>query len=95
MVKIAGTREELRKLAFSWESQARFDSRDLLPYINITDEILFHADTRFCEYIQYREEGEFPVRLKKWLDNVPTAREKKTLLSIIPFILFIDRKQML
>ncbi len=96
MAKTAGVREELRQLAFSWESRARFDSRDLVPYMNMTDEILFHADTRFYEYIQYhRQEGEFPVRLKKWLDNVRTEREKKTLLSIIPFVLFIDRNQML
>lgn len=95
MVKITDVREDLRKLALSWENQTRFDSRDLVPYVNMIEEILFHADIRFYEYVQYREEGEFPVRLKKWLDNVPTDREKKTLLSIVPFILFIDRKQML
>jgi len=91
----SNARDQLHKLAFLWESQARFDNRDFVPYVNMTDEILFHADIRFHEYIQYQQEGEFPVRLKKWIDNVNDDRLKKTLFSLVPYILFIDRKQML
>ncbi|MBI4256651.1 hypothetical protein HY626_01175 [Candidatus Uhrbacteria bacterium] len=87
------TRAHLASLTREWEEAARLDT-DHYPYCGVLDEILFHADLRFSDYIQYREEGEFPVRLRNWLGNVPRKREKQILFQLLPFLLFVDRWQL-
>jgi hypothetical protein len=57
------------------------------------DELLFHSDLRFHQYIQFQTEGEFPSRLVKWLDNLQTDRERQTLLLALRHLLFIDSNQ--
>lgn len=88
-------RKYLYELVQKWEEEARVDPRDHYPFQSTLDEILFHAELRFVEYIQYRSEGEFSVRLKKWIDNVNNEREKKGLFKLLSRFIFIDRLQML
>jgi len=60
------------------------------------DEILFQADLRFREYVQFQETlGEFPVRLAEWLENAKPAIQKKALLKLANSLLFVDRSQSL
>lgn len=87
--------KELYELIHKWEEDARSDPRDKSSFGAVLDEILFHANIRFHDYIQYRDEGEFSFRLKKWLDNVSNDRDKKILFKLLPYIMFIDRPQML
>lgn len=88
-------RSELYKLARKWEKQTRLDPRNHFPFQSLLEETLFHAGLRFIDYIQYRSEGEFPTRLRNWLHNVSEDRDKKALFELLPYIFFIDRKQML
>jgi hypothetical protein len=81
-------------MAKEWIDAARLAPHDQYPYFSVLDEILFHADLRFRDYVQYRDEGPFPTRLKKWLDNVSADRDKQSLFRLLPWILFIDRLQM-
>lgn len=55
---------------------------------------LFHSDLRFHDYVQYRADGGFPVRFKKWLENVSNDRDKKILFKMMQLLIFIDRLQM-
>ena len=86
-------REDLYRLVVGWEAQTR-DTRDHSQHRLLLDQVLFHADTRFNDYVQYQEEGVFPVRLKKWLECVDTDAEKQTLLRLLSSLLFVDRLQM-
>jgi hypothetical protein len=86
-------REELYDLVRKWESQSRLDPRNCLPFQSLLDEILFLADLSFKDYIQFNEEGEFPARLKNWLNNVPGDKSKKALFALLSRIIFIDRMQ--
>jgi len=85
------TRAELYLRVKKWESHAQ-DARDAYPYRILLDDVLFHAE-RFREYLPYDDEGEFPSRLKSWLDNVLEA-EQRVLLRMLQWILFVDRRQM-
>ncbi len=89
------SRKHLYALAQEWEDQSGHDPRDFYYFRGILDEVLFHADTRYHEYVQHREEGEFPSRLDRWLKNLPDDRERKTLFRMLPSITFIDRVQMM
>lgn len=87
-------RERLGQLAYSWEEAARSSVRDYYPYLSALGEILFHADLRYCEYIQFQDEGEFSARLIRWLDNVASATEKQGLFRLLMRLTFIDQRQM-
>lgn len=89
-----GARSDLYRITKKWEKEARMDPRDSYYFQSILDEILFHADLRFNDYVPYRSEGEFPNRLKKWIDNVPNEKEKKLLFKLLYWITFIDKQQM-
>jgi hypothetical protein len=92
---MTNVRGELHKLVRSWHNIAPFDIRDAFPYAMKLDELLFHGDLRYNDYLQFSEEGPFPVRLKKWLDNVNQPSEKQALFHLVCRINFIDRSQML
>lgn len=84
----------LYKLASKWEEEARLDPDSSYPFRGVLDEILFHADLRFIDYVQYRQEGEFPVRLQEWLGNVSEDRHKKVLFQVLRRLCFIDAGQL-
>jgi hypothetical protein len=88
-------RSELYGLTRTWDAQDRLDSRDRRDYQEVLDEILYHADMRFIDYIHGSRDGEFPVRLKKWIENGRSPQHQKTLLRLVEHLLFIDRLQML
>ena len=85
---------ELYNQAREWEEGGRLDIRDHFPFQGLLDELLFHSELRFSDYIQFASEGEFGVRLKKWLCNVPEGRQRKVLLSLLRYLTFVDRLQM-
>lgn len=87
-------RTELYKLVRQWE-RGSSDSRDFSSYTQVLEEILFHADLRFRDYIQYQSEGEFPVRLKTWIENVKNDKHKQYLLRLVSSIIFVDNRQMM
>jgi hypothetical protein len=95
VMELSRIRGELYKLARSWEKKARLDPRNHFQFQGLLDEIFFHADLCFVDYVQYRNEGEFPTRLRNWLNNVSDDRDKKVLLELVSLIFFIDRAQML
>jgi hypothetical protein len=84
---------ELYETVAAWENRAT--TVDHFPYRALLDEVLFHADLRFEDYIQYRGDGAFSVRLKHWLSNVESERQKQALFKILRYLHFIDRQQML
>ncbi len=87
-------RERLGQLVLHWEETARYNVRDSYPYLSALGEILFHADLRFYEYIQFQNEGEFATRLMRWLENVTGDREKQGLFRLLMHLTFIDQRQM-
>lgn len=89
---MTSARRYLYNLVSEWERVALSGSQD--NYCDILDEVLFDADLRFIDYLQYRDEGEFPSRLQKWLDNLSTDRDKKILFMLLHWIIFVDRLQM-
>lgn len=88
-------RKELYELIGNLAKETEVCSQGDNPFRRILDEVLFHADLRFGDYTQYQSaEGEFPVRLKKWIDNVSNDNGKKILFQLLDRILFIDNLQM-
>jgi hypothetical protein len=87
-------RKHLYDLILKWQDAARADKRDQYPYLSVLDDLLFHADLRLRDYVQFQNEGEFPVRLLKWLGNLKNEEHGKALFKLLPWILFIDRLQM-
>ena len=57
-------KERLYKLLREWEQASR-DPRDAHPYVALLDELSFQADLRFCDYVQYQQDGPFLVRLER------------------------------
>lgn len=86
----------LYNLMREWEEKSAKGSSDYYPYTGTLNEILYHADLRFNNYQQFQDiDGEFPVRLKNWLNNLSDERQKKALFKLVPWIFFIDRIQAL
>lgn len=84
----------LYELASQFEEEARVGPRDSFQYRRTLDDILFQAELRFSDYVQFQDTlGEFPVRLREWLLNTSSAREQKILLKLLGRIFFIDRSQ--
>lgn len=94
-MRTSEARTYLYKLVHDWAQASRHDPRDQYPYQSILDEMLFHAELRFKDYIQFQTDGEFPVRLKEWLERVPSDKQKQALFKLLQRIIFIDRLQML
>lgn len=87
---MSSAKRQLRDLVIRWDSSSseNFHSQRLL------DELLFHAEVRFAEYVQYQQEGAFAVRLQKWLGNLSDDRLRRTLFQLLQWLMFIDRRQM-
>ena len=84
----------LYRLAFSWQHQARNDRRDFYPYVTLLDELMFHAELRFKDYLQFTDEGPFVYRLAKWLEFASREAEKQALFQLLNHLIFIDSAQM-
>jgi hypothetical protein len=93
-VELSESKAYLYTLAKRWEDSARKEQRDHFPYQQLLDEILFHGDLRYVDYRQFREEGEFPDRLKNWIENVAEDRQRKALFHLLRSLLFVDHSQM-
>ena len=87
-------RDQLYTLISRWQEECRPDERDAYPYMALLDEVLFHSDLRFKDYIQFQSEGEFSVRLLKWLENFSQDRQKQVLFKLLRWIIFIDKSQL-
>lgn len=86
-------RDSLYRLILAWEERSSGIEISGPSFRSMLDELLFHADLRFRDYIQYKDEGDFSVRLSRWLSNVPSDREKYTLLRAASSLLFVDVSQ--
>lgn len=95
MSRMSQSRRELYKLVDELEASNRGDYRDSVPLASILDELMFEADLRFKDYLQFREEGDYPARLLRFLKNVPRIEHRKVLLELARLISFVDRRQML
>jgi hypothetical protein len=87
-------KEHLYKTVHRWEQGGHLDRREAYPFMHTLNEILFHAGVRFEDYEQFKDEGPFPLRLKNWLENLASDRERKVLFKLLPSLIFIDRHQM-
>lgn len=88
------SRAELQRIVLQWDESVS-DSRDAFPYRLLLEELFFHSDLRFDDYIQFRDsEGPFPVRLKRWIDNVPKIKDKQLLFRSLRYLIFVDQLQM-
>jgi hypothetical protein len=83
----------LRKMVRAWDNKTRDESE--IRYAVVLEDLLYHGEVRFGDYVQFSSEGDFTFRLYKWLENVPTMDAKKTLLWLASRLLFVDREQML
>lgn len=92
---MSDARAKLNDMVRRWEDEGRADPRDLYPYRNLLDEVMFHADLRFRDYIQFQREGEFPVRLLRWLNNFEKDSQKQSLFKLLRWMVFVDHLQML
>src|SRR6266545_4734678 len=89
-------RKLLYELCGKWDDIARTGPSDPNQYRRYLDEILFQADLRFGDYLQFREtHGEFPVRFFQWLSNTDPTNHKKALFKLLTYLVFIDRSQSL
>lgn len=87
-------RRNLYRLISVLDNSIASKRRSAFLYRDILNEALFHANLRFRDYEQFRDEGDFPERLEAWLNNVKQNRGKGVLLRLLDLILFIDRLQM-
>jgi hypothetical protein len=87
-------RHQLYRLVDDWERNLT-DIRDDIPYRQLLDDLMFHADLRFGDYIQFSDEGAFPERLWRCLSGIKESRLQKALIELLSRLTFIDRKQML
>jgi len=85
-------RKTIYEQALRWEANSR-QPQDWAPYVATVDELLFHSDLRFHQYVQFQSEGEFPTRLLRWLENLRPERERQALLLALRHLLFIDSNQ--
>jgi hypothetical protein len=83
MRRTSEIRRYLYDLASRWEEDARGDSRDYYPFSSLLDEVFFHADIRYSDYVQFQNAGSFSARLKKWIGNVSEDRHKKALFQLL------------
>ncbi|HJX84922.1 MAG TPA: hypothetical protein VJ723_11305, partial [Candidatus Angelobacter sp.] len=84
----------LYKLASRWEREAREDSRNYYPYITLLDDLLFHAEFRFPDYIAFEQDGPFFHRLQNWLENLEEDAQQQVLLQSLDHLIFFDSSQM-
>jgi hypothetical protein len=77
----------------AWEENARLESRDHHSYQSLVQELLFQSDLRYGDYLPHTSDGEFPVRLKKWLSNLSDDRQQQAALRLLRLLVFIDRRQ--
>ena len=83
----------LYKLCREWQEGSR-DPRDAHPYVNLLDELSFQAELRFCDYVQYQQDGSFLVRLERWLGNSSEKKEQQAQLRLLQYLVFVDDLQM-
>lgn len=84
----------LYRLALRWDEQAK-DSRDAYPYRLLIDELLFHAELRYVDYLPYHDsDGAFAARLMNSMSDLDSDRDRKALLLLLRWVLFVDRGQM-
>jgi hypothetical protein len=88
-------KSQLYEIVRKWERSARIETGDKYPYQSVLDEVLFHSDLRFDDYLQFQDAGPFSKRLKLWLDNLYDENHKKILFRFLEHIVFIDKSQML
>jgi hypothetical protein len=79
-------------MARDWDSK-RHDPKDTFLYRDALEGLFFHADLRFHEYKQFRDDGAFETRFAKWLNNVQDDRHRKALFRLACRMLFIDTLQ--
>jgi hypothetical protein len=95
MVQWRNARADLQRMMLDWDKQERKQrEREPYGYRAALDELFFQADTRFCDFIQYQTEGEFPQRLYKWLHNVTDIRYQQGLFRLLRYLIFIDSSQL-
>ena len=64
-------------------------------YLALLDEIEFHASLRYADYEPFRDsEPDFLLRLADWIGQNADQRYQQTLLEMIPWLTFLDRKEM-
>lgn len=85
---------DLYKTVLQWEAEATASPADSYPFKALLDELLFHADLRYRDYLQYRGEGQFPTRLRNWLHNVVSEAQRKDMFRLLRWLVFIDQSQM-
>jgi len=85
-------RADLYRTARDWEN--RLDSTGRYDYTNLLDELSFHAELRFCEYVQYGQSIGFFSQLSAWLRNVSQTQYQQALLQLVAHLVFVDSAQM-
>lgn len=85
---------ELEQLVRAWDKSTLNDPRDTFNYTAKLRELLFHADLRFGQYIQFEEDGPYITRFRNWLYNSNREEEQKALFKLASLIDFIDEGQM-
>ena len=84
-------RNQLYEMILEWENSP--GPGELPSFHAQLDELLFHADTRFHEYEQFGEDGEYPQRLLGWMQQLANDGERRALFEVARRICFLDRKQ--
>jgi hypothetical protein len=87
-------RKDLYTMVSAWDNDPA-DALEPSRYKQMLDEVLFHGELRFAQYVPFRDdEGPFLRRLWSFLMNVPDERRRKSLLSLFQRLMFIDSRQM-
>ena len=90
----------LYQKARQWDQKARqwenaINPRDRYGYVDLLDEITFHAELRYGDYVQLQGQGPFSAHLERWLDNLTNEHQQQALLRVFDHLTFIDNDQML
>lgn len=88
-------KNQLYQWALEWDNSPLDEKSGYIPssFRHLLDELLYHAELRYCDHSASSEDGEFDVRLEKWLGNLPEPEQRQALLRMVAYIHFVSRDE--
>lgn len=85
----------LYEYARDWKTSTPGADPDPVDHEQLLNFLLFDSSLRYADYIPYRDDGPLSVRLLQWLENVSDDNQRKILLELAAYTMFIDKRQLL
>lgn len=91
---ISADLNELYQIAKRWQIEAWEDPPSHYPYISLIEDLVFHEEFRFPDYIAFEKDGPFFFRLRAWIGNLTSEKKQQALLQLLDHLMFFDSSQM-